>query len=347
MFDNVENLWVVHIGQAKEVAERARAEGFVAIGWTELGDLERYDTRPKMRGHFEATYPAWSPAKVSASFGQVFRFAREMKVGDPVLLPLKAKRTIAIGRVAGPCEYWRHDHHLVAADRAYVRRVEWLKDAERREFSQQALYSFGSALTVSTSNDHLDEVRLVLSGAGAVAPSPKTNGLGTGLEEDDFEVEREETGAEAVRQQTEDYLIKAWTRTTYDFEELTAAVFRAMGYHATVTQASGDHGVDVIAHKDPLGVMPPTLKIQCKSGASTIGGKDARELKGSLSDNQKGILISLGGFARQAEEIARNTPDIVLIDGQRFVSLFLDHYDELDAAWRTRYPLVRAFVPAR
>ena len=30
-----------------------------------------------------------------------------------------------------------------------------------------------------------------------------------------------------------------------------------------------------------------------------------------------------------------------------FVSLFLDHYDQLDPAWRSKFPLKRAFVPFR
>ena len=38
---------------------------------------------------------------------------------------------------------------------------------------------------------------------------------------------------------------------------------------------------------------------------------------------------------------------ITLIDGQRFVELFLQHYDKLDPAWRARLQLRPVFVPAK
>lgn len=41
------------------------------------------------------------------------------------------------------------------------------------------------------------------------------------------------------------------------------ALLRAMGYRTTVTQKSGDGGVDVIASRDPLGIEPPIIKVQC------------------------------------------------------------------------------------
>jgi restriction system protein len=54
-----------------------------------------------------------------------------------------------------------------------------------------------------------------------------------------------------------------------------------MGYTANTQQGTHDLGVDVIAHPDPLGVQPPLLKIQCKSGTGPMGGPRHQAIEGT------------------------------------------------------------------
>jgi restriction system protein len=117
-----------------------------------------------------------------------------------------------------------------------------------------------------------------------------------------------------------------------------------MGYTATTQQGTHDLGVDVVAHPDPLGVQPPLLKIQCKSGTGTVGGPAIKQLRGLLNGPEKGVIVSLGGFSNDARHVQQNDADLVLIDGERFVELFLEHYDRLAAEWRHRFPLTRVYV---
>ncbi len=148
-------------------------------------------------------------------------------------------------------------------DRSNVRPVEWLKVVPRTAFSQAALHSFGAFLTVSTSNDYLEEMQLVLQGETMIADP-----LASPTEEID-DADNKATAQnlyEAAAQETEDYLLKAWQKTGAAFEEVVGAVFEALGYTATVTQISADHGVDVIAHPDALGLVRPYIKVQVKSG---------------------------------------------------------------------------------
>jgi len=44
-----------------------------------------------------------------------------------------------------------------------------------------------------------------------------------------------------------------------------------------VTKASGDAGVDVIAHRDELGFEPPLIKVQCKQTLGTNGRPDVQK----------------------------------------------------------------------
>src|SRR3954471_20826207 len=48
------------------------------------------------------------------------------------------------------------------------------------------------------------------------------------------------------------------------FEHFVAHLLEAMDYRTQVTPASGDGGFDIIAHRDPLGLEPPIIKVQCK-----------------------------------------------------------------------------------
>lgn len=346
-FDGANTLWVIHIGNNDRIALRALDEGFVCIGWTAMGDLSAHGTRPAMRAAMEAAYPTWTAKKVSSSYGQTYRFAHEMQIGDPIVFPVRPTQEIAIGRIFG--EYrWSDDADLVANDFNNVLPIEWLKVVPRTVFSQAALHSFGSFLTVSTSDDYLEEVLAVLQEvAETEQPTPvvpSTPELPPEADPGD-DVEIAQNLHETVAQETEDYLLKIWQQTGAAFEEVVAAVFEAMGYTSTVTQASGDHGVDVIAHPDALGLERPIIKIQAKSGVSSIGEPEVNQLKGSLNREDQGVLVSLGKFTSAAKAVERSTSNLTLVGPQRFVKIFLDHYDDLTPEWRARFPLKQVFVP--
>lgn len=346
-FSDANTLWVVHIGNNDRVALRALEEGFLAIGWPEIGDLTPHGSREKMRAAFEAAYPTAKPKTVSSSYGQPYRFAHTMREGDPVVFPIKPTGEIAVGRVAGP---YRRTDASDLAEYPHVRPVDWLAVVPRTAFTQAALHSFGSFLTVSTSDDYLEEVAAVLanatSGTGSLEPS-ENGATPPPVDAAADEPEAARGLYESAAQETEDYLLKAWQRTGSEFEHVVAAVFEAMGYTATVTPPSGDHGVDVIAHPDPLGLEKPYVKVQAKSGTSSVGGPEVNQLKGTLNAGEQGVLISLGRFTAQAEAAARGRADITLIGPKRFVALFLSHYDRLAPEWRARYPLRQVFVPFR
>lgn len=345
-FEGRQTLWVLHMGNDYQTVLRARDEGFVAIGWSKLGNLIRFNSREALKEAMFKTWPDWKPKTVYSCYGQVWRFAREIKVGDPIVLPIKSTREIAIGRVSGEYRFSAEGSDLYALDYANVRDVQWLKVVSRTVFSQPALHSFGSFSTVSTSDDFLEEVVSVLQGNITEPDGDKGEEISGGGAEEEGETQAPDL-YETALQETEDTLLKAWLRTGANFEHVVAAVFRAMGYTANVTQASGDHGVDIIAHPDPLGLQVPYIKVQVKSGSSSIGEPQVNQLKGALNQGEQGILVSLGGFTTVAQNTARTSSNLRLLDAKQFVSLFLDHYDRLDPSWQAKFPLKRVFVPVR
>ncbi len=134
---------------------------------------------------------------------------------------------------------------LLRLDYANVRDVEWLRIVLRTAFSKAALRSFGSFATVSTSNDSLEEVIAVIKGEAATPTDENTLSIDDDTGTDEEKEEDADLFARA-KEETEDYLLRAWQGAGTAFEHVLAAVLDAIGYTATVTSASKDHGVDVI-----------------------------------------------------------------------------------------------------
>lgn len=124
-----------------------------------------------------------------------------------------------------------------------------------------------------------------------------------------------------------------------EFEEFTADLLRAMGYEARTTTYSQDGGVDVIAHRDPLGVEPPLIKVQCKHMTTTIGAPDVQQLIGTQAPNELSLFVTLGSYSRDALSIERVRQGLRLINGEELVDLALRNYESLSARWRTKVPL--------
>ncbi len=58
------------------------------------------------------------------------------------------------------------------------------------------------------------------------------------------------------------------TMNPFDVQQLVADLLKAMGYYPSWVSPPGpDGGVDIIAHPDPLGTKPPTIKVQVKREA--------------------------------------------------------------------------------
>jgi len=345
MSDATNRVWVVHISNNAEIALRAKHEGFICVGWTAIGDLTSLDTRDKMKAAIRAAFPKWSDAHVRSSYGQAFRFAHEMRIGEKVVYPIKGSRDLMIGDVAGPYRWAADDQELYKGDYCNVRKVTWIKTVPRITFSRPALHSFGSFSSVSSSDEFLDEVKAAIKGdAGSAKKSTADQQLDP--TEDEAPTAEGVNQADQTIQETEDYLLEQWSRTGQDFEEVVASVFRAMGYTAITQRGTHDLGADVIAHPDPLGVQPPRLKIQAKSGTGSVGAPAVKQLRGICNEGEKAILISLGSFSNDALHVQQNDANVVLIDGGRFVKLFLDYYEQLEPEMRHRFPLRRVYVPS-
>src|SRR4051794_24294678 len=100
-------------------------------------------------------------------------------------------------------------------------------------------------------------------------------------------------------------------------------------------------GIDLIAYTDPLGTNSPRIKVQVKrQPENKIAVDGLRAFMAVLGDQDVGIYISAGGFTSEAQREARGQErrTLTLIDLDRLIRLWIEHYDRMDEADRLRLP---------
>ena len=321
-------MWGIHM--PLELGLRPKEQSFIAIDWSELGDLSQLSpTRDAFKATYRAAHPTAKPGNVSVSAGVPYRFVVEMQLGDIVVYPCKADRTINIGQITGNYRYTRSE----GRDFSNTRAVKWLKSLPREDFSQAALNEMGSAISLFEIRNNADEIQAALAGE-AFDP-----------------VETDEVVAIDVAKQaeesTEDFIIKRLkgAQTPYQFEHFIAHLLRCMGYYARVTKASGDGGIDVIAHRDELGFEPPIIKVQCKQITANIGRPEIQQLHGAIEPGEHGLFVTLGGYSNDARGFERMKANLRLIDGPTLIELIYAHYDKFEPRYQMLLPLKKAFMP--
>lgn len=337
-------MWGIH---NDTLTEELVDEGFISIGWDELGDLsEIRNGRTGIKKNLTALHPDDKPRSIAGQAGVLYRFSSEIALGDIILAPYKPDSTINIGVVTGPYHY-RGD----APTHRHRRSVRWVKTGlPRAVFSQSALYEFGSALTLFKIARHTKEVETVLEAdtddADQMAETIDTLPGPTPIDDASDDEEFDQPRASRIERHTRDFILEALTNkiNPREFEELAADLLRVIGYQARVTQYSQDGGVDVIAHKDPLGIEPPQIKAQCKQKVATIGSPEVQQLAGTQGDGELCLFFTLGTYSREALAIERQRPGLRLLSGEDIVTLVMDNYDKLPERWRRTIPLTAVLV---
>jgi restriction system protein len=137
-------------------------------------------------------------------------------------------------------------------------------------------------------------------------------------------------------------------KTPYEFQDLAAALLRAMGYFTPFIAPRGkDGGVDVMAYRDPLGTQSPRIKVQIKHRGTATPVQDVRQLMGLLQKDDVGIFFSTGGFTSESKTTARGSHvHVELIDLERFIELWQEFYEKMTDEDKTKLPLTPVYFIA-
>lgn len=317
--------------------------GFISIGWQEIPDIRSIgNDRELLKKALEKAYPEAKSGAIPVWAGILLRFAYEMKQGDIVIAPYKADGTLNFGIITGDYAY-RQDVTV----HPHRRSVRWVKTGVSRGlFPQKALYEIGSALTLFKVKKNVHVFENFLATGSEVAPEHLVEA--PDVETVDEWVETEPSAAR-LDQFTHDFVLKTLLEgfSHEEFEYYTADLLRAMGYQARVTPLSADGGVDVVAHKDPLGLEPPVIKVQCKHTSAQQSRPDVQRLSGTLAHGELALFVCLGSFSKDAVGYERERQNLRLLTGADVVQLTLTHYEQLAPEWKTRIPLRQVYVVDR
>lgn len=112
------------------------------------------------------------------------------------------------------------------------------------------------------------------------------------------------------------------------FENLMGQLFVALGFEdVEVTKYSGDGGIDVRGRLAVGGVTNVQTAIQVKRWANNVPDRVVRELRGGLSTQERGLVITLSDFTAAARKEAAKADrvPISLINGERLITLLVEN----------------------
>lgn len=331
MADTAERVWVVRGGDLNELASQVKSKKAVAIGWGLVPDVSHVTDRETLKRVMEETSPE---AATPNGVGQLYRFLREITVGDYILTPEKVNSTIHVARCAGD---YRYDSNVFGAAYPHVREVEHLKTIPRSLFPQPVRNTLGSLLAVFRADAALPYIRSVLGQTGIVSEVGGENAPEPGLWADEIDGQARFQVLEALD-----------NIEHYDFQVFVAGLLEAMGYRAHPGGKGKDGGVDILAYRDVFGLETPRIKVQVKNQKSAAGIAEVAYLHGVLGSGESGLFICTGGFSKDADGAAFvKAGRVALVNGLQLLDLIIEYYERFPDTARRLLPLRRIYVPER
>ena len=328
-----ETMWMVRAGSGGYLIEYFE-EGYIAIGWRELGDMTKVKNQDKIRKMYEQAYPADSLSKTSNAVAMLYKFRFVFAIGEKVVTYNPDTREYLIGEISS--DYYYSPGEI--EDHAHLREVEWLGRVSRDDLSLSARNTLGSTLTIFSINEDVTAELL----AGLAGEPPAKQAEESGDSKDELDQLKEDMVSRAI-ELIKDKILKL---SPDEMEELTAAILRAMGYRTRVMPKGPDRGVDVLASPDGLGLQEPRIKAEVKHRANQMGSQDIRSFLGGLREGDKALYVSTGGFSKDARyEADRSNIPLTLLGLDDLATLIVQHYESFDVEGRQLIPLVRIYWP--
>lgn len=343
--------WVIRAGRYGERDQWALDNGVSGGGWKEVGDLTAATTRDAVADIVAAAFPGAAARMLQNYTAQLYALRCRIAPGDLIVLPLKTTKQIAIGRAASGYTY-REDE--VDPDRRHVVRVDWQRtDLPRTAVKQDLLFTLGSAMSIfaPTKNKavmRLDHLLREGGDPGAVAPK----GAGPRAQVDTAEAPADADTPELTADIEEVARIQIVARMREEFAghglaALVGAILEAEGFRCLVAPPGPDGGVDITAGRGLLGLDPPRILVQVKSGDAQIAAPIVTQLHGVMTTNgaEQGLLVAWGGLTRPARDALRNQHLRVRVwEAEDVVDAVLRTYDRLPDDIREKLPLRRVWM---
>lgn len=331
--------WMVRAGRGGRYITEFRDENMVAIGWPEIGDVSALKVRSSFLDAFRSAYSEYRPQAQVVAAGQIYRFWREIKVGDNVVTYDPTARTYLIGTIASDA---RFDNSQPSSGLKTFRQVRWAKEKPKDDLSTTAQNSLGAILTLFSVND---SVASELSNVGSVTTE---NSIESEFEASSTSASFDAMSAAEISDIAAEVLKDRIAELDWEeMQELVAGLLRGMGFKTIISPSGPDRGKDIVASPDGLGLLEPKIVVEVKHRTGErIGAPQIRSFLGGRHPRDRCLYVSTGGFAREAlYEADRAQIPITLIDFAQLVKWILEYYHKFDEQTRQLLPLTTFYWP--
>lgn len=338
------SLWLVRAGKYGEHEKRFLDEKRIYLTWWGLDhDLTSLGDQKELRTLLEEKRPDAPKNRIGSHVGQIWRFCKEIHLGDWIIVPSKQRSSIHVANVKGDYVFNRDGEDPYY----HYRDVEWVvQDVPRSNFDQDLLSSFNAIMTICQIYRNDAERRVREMAANDWKPSGVISTPTTREEEEDPESdERLNDLEEAARDQLTKLIIARFKG--HGMARLVDAVLRAQGYTTYLSPEGPDKGIDLLAALEPMGFGQPRVCVQVKSGDSPLDRPTLDQLIGVMQNVQAdhGLLVSWGGFKSSVDrEKATQFFRVRLWDQGDIIDQVLTNYEKLDEEIKTQLPLKRIWV---
>lgn len=335
--NNEKKCWMVRAGKGGILFEDFRGNKYVSVGWEKAGDLTAVNTREDIRRILGRCYPEYNTFKIGQTAGTLLRFCSEISVGDRVVTYNPATRGYLRGEITGKYQFTG-----TPDDNAHRMGVKWDEELVSRDaLGAVAKNALGALQTIF-------EIPAYAAGeifrdSDAATPDIQASLDAREAEEQAEEIEASgENRAEDALERVKD---KIMALDWLPMQHLVAAILRAMGNKTTVA-GHGIQGMDVVASSNLLILGGHRIVAEVKHHrGKTMGVDEVRQFRGAMSDGDRGLFVSTGGFTQQAQAEMRTRPLVELVDLDKLARLVVEHYDNFDPEGRALLPLVKIYWP--
>ncbi|MEA2445771.1 MAG: hypothetical protein QOJ12_3063 [Thermoleophilales bacterium] len=161
-------VWMVRAGRGGVYAPQFVTESAAIVGWGETGDVSGL-SREAIADRVRQAFPGGGARQRGQVTNTLYHVVESMRIGDLIVAPEPASRTLMLGRVAGP---YRYLDNPPAPSYNHAREVRWFARVSRDELSYGARNSLGSLLTLSRPGHQRELLRLAEAHAEDGSPEP-------------------------------------------------------------------------------------------------------------------------------------------------------------------------------
>jgi restriction system protein len=298
---------------------------YVAIGWLDEVNLSKVKSREELYPIYKDYYKETNSLVLGQQVGQISRFLFEIHKGDYIITQSENSDHIHYGIAEG--DYYFEPNAKDGCPYPHRKNVKWINELPRNSFSVPFQNTIRSSLTVFFVS--------------------QTQNFFTVIGEKKFVEKNLKLPAFDYHQSILDKLMGLDAK---EFEILITHLLAALGFEGTEhTGRPGDGGVDATGELNIAGMAKVKIFVQAKryKPEAVINPSDVKALRQNIPRDGQGAFITTAQFNNKAKEFALdpNFPRIGLINGNQFVELLAEYWDDIPNEFQAKIGLKIGLIP--